>query len=274
MLTRDRTLIEEIERDVLDSKTSLADALRKCIVLGGKVGSADLREWASRELQGYGNDVELPEYRKPVATIHVEAITGSAFTATYKVTERIDPTFLPDFVAEQVGEEVPLGQGIGEIEALLEQARLRGGNVHMSLPMGAAITQYMNAEHADAGIRGQHIGALYWSLSESAIRGVLERVRTTLAELVAEMRAAMPDADETPTADVADQAVHVAVHGSRPRVVVNNAQATRGGSHDVRVGVAADSAAWSWWRIGGGVVGVATIIGTVAAVGAWQGWGI
>jgi hypothetical protein len=39
----------------------------------------------------------------------------------------------------------------------------------------------------------QHVEALYWELSEAAIAGVIDSVRTTLAELVAEMRATMPE---------------------------------------------------------------------------------
>jgi hypothetical protein len=56
---RDETLIGEIERDLLDGK-ALAD-LRKCIVLGGRSGSVELRDWASRQLRGYGPDDELPD---------------------------------------------------------------------------------------------------------------------------------------------------------------------------------------------------------------------
>ena len=53
-------LLREIEAGALDQRTSMADLLRKAIVVGGRSGSAELREWAVRELQGYGPDDELP----------------------------------------------------------------------------------------------------------------------------------------------------------------------------------------------------------------------
>jgi hypothetical protein len=273
MRTREKDLITQIELGALDSAVPLADTLRKVIVLGGQAGSTELRDWASRELRGYDGETELPEYRKPVATIHVNAISGN-----YRIThQRIDPSELPDFVAEQVAEEVPLGQGIGEIEGLLEQARAKGGSVHMSLPMGAAVTRYMNLENANAGMRFQHIDALYWSLSESAIKGVLERVRSTLTELVAEMRSAMPDSDDTPSAAVVEQAVNVAVHGKRSRVTVTAAQASGSGSHDVMANGSdpvAVSGGSPWRKIGAGIGAVTAVLGLLIALAQWQSWGV
>lgn len=53
MARRKDPLIDQIERDALDEKASLASALRKCVSLGGKSRSDELRDWATRELKGY-----------------------------------------------------------------------------------------------------------------------------------------------------------------------------------------------------------------------------
>jgi hypothetical protein len=53
MRSRDRNLIDQIERDVSQEDVPVAAALRKVILLGGRVGSTELRDWASRELKGY-----------------------------------------------------------------------------------------------------------------------------------------------------------------------------------------------------------------------------
>lgn len=52
-LDRVDPLLDQIERDVLDENVSVATALRKCVALGGRSGSAALRDWATRELEGY-----------------------------------------------------------------------------------------------------------------------------------------------------------------------------------------------------------------------------
>jgi hypothetical protein len=95
--------------------------------------------------------------------------------------------------------------------------------------------------------------SVYWVLSAPALSGALGRIRTTLVEIVAEMRAEMPSPDETPSREVADRAVNVVVHGQNARVNVTAATATGSGSHEVKaVGAFVDSsrveAAWPTLR--------------------------
>ena len=265
MRARDKSLITEIERDALDSNASLADALRKCVVLGGQAGSSELREWAARELRGYDHREDVPEYRRPGAVLQIDAFKGN-----YRITEQqISPSQLPDFVAEKIGEEVPLVAGVGEIESMLMQARAKGGYLKLTMPMAADVARYMNAQVGDPF---QNITAIYWSVSESALGGVLDRVRTILAELVAEMRAGMPDSEETPSAAVADQAVSVAVHGRGARVNVTSAQASGSGSHQLQARTEPSDDGSPWRRAGAAIVGIATIVGVAIAVAQWQGW--
>jgi hypothetical protein len=71
-------LLERIEQGALDSGTPLADSLRLCVALGGRAGSAELRDWARKELDGYGANDDLPDYR--VVTVPI-LIDGSNFRA-------------------------------------------------------------------------------------------------------------------------------------------------------------------------------------------------
>jgi hypothetical protein len=264
---RDRNLIEQIEKDALDSSIPLADTLRMLIALGGQTGSTELREWASRELRGYiGSGLELPEYRKPAAIIQINAtVPGARITG-----QQISPRQLPDPVNKHIGEEIPLGQAVGEIEALLEQAKANSGSVKMTLPDAQTVVTLMNHEVGDPY---QHITEIYWSLSTPAIQGVLDQMRTTLVELVAEMRAGMPETDELPSGELVDQAVRVVVEGKGHRVNVNTAQSRGGGPSTVHV-APADEGGWTWRRVGAFIVGAATVVGVIVAVLAWQGWGL
>ncbi len=62
-------LLTQIERGAHSDSSDLASLLRRCITLGGATGSESLREWASRELMGYGSEDELPEYRTAAAPL-------------------------------------------------------------------------------------------------------------------------------------------------------------------------------------------------------------
>ncbi len=70
-----------------------------------------------------------------------------------------------------------------------------------------------------------------------------------------------------PSAAVADNAVSVIVHGKKAKFTAsgagNTATATTNPPGEKRS---------VWVRIGAAIVGVATIIGTLVAVAAWQGW--
>jgi hypothetical protein len=207
-------LISQIENDALDEGVSVATALRKCIVLGGKSGSEQLRDWATRELQGYHGRDDLPAYRIIAAPLTVDGIAGN-----YQVKgQQFPPSGLPEFAREHLSEKVELRDGVGSIEALSQQV-----DIKLQPAMASDIARVMNAESHNPY---QQIISLYWSVSPTAIRGVLDQIRTALTQLVAELRANMPNDDDVPTAETANQAVSVVVTGERSSVHVTTAQAS------------------------------------------------
>jgi AbiTii len=254
---REDTLIEQIERDALDDSVPVATALRKCVVLGGRSGSEQLRDWATRELKGYQGDDDLPAYRVVAAPLRVDGVAGN-----YHVTRQaFPPSALPDFARDKIKDEVELRDGVGSIEALLQMDEIK-----LSPPMASDLVRYMNAHNQQAY---QHIESLYWQVSHAAIRGLLDQVRTSLTQLVAELRAISSD-HAIPSAEAANQAVNVVVTGKRSQVHVATAQAS--GSHTVAKTSSQqpqiqDSPFWTRSRrIGAFVVGLATVAGAVVAI--------
>lgn len=60
----DDSLLRSLRHHMLDESEPLAGLLRKCLMLGAETGSDSLRQWARRELNGYGAEDKLPTYRK------------------------------------------------------------------------------------------------------------------------------------------------------------------------------------------------------------------
>jgi AbiTii-like protein len=58
-----KDLLFEIQKEAVDGNTALSTVLRKCLVLGTRIGQRDLKDWAQWELNGYPASIELPEYR-------------------------------------------------------------------------------------------------------------------------------------------------------------------------------------------------------------------
>jgi hypothetical protein len=257
MARRDKTLVAQIERDALDDSVPLSSALRKCLVLGGKSGSEKLRDWATRELQGYHGEDDLPSYRLVAAPLRVDGIVGRV-----KVSRQaFPPASLPDFAREHIQDEVELRDGTGTIEGFLDLAEIK-----LSPPRASDLVLYMNHE---SGIPDQHIESLYWQVSHAAICGVLDQIRTSLTQLVAELRANMTTNEDFPSTEAADQAVQVVVTGKRSKVTVATAQASGSGTASVSKNEPSQEESEFWTRsrrIGAFLVGLATIAGAIAAV--------
>lgn len=252
------SLLDQIEQDALDDAVPVATALRKCVALGGRSGSEALRDWAAKELNGYQGEDELPGYRVVGAPLRLDGMSGN-----YKITgETLPPMALPEFARDVITEELELRQGIGEIEALLDYPEIK------LQPAGAAdLAMYMNSQSGD---RFRHVQAIYWHVSKASVRGVLDQVRTTLTQLVAELRATTPTTQPVPTAEAATQAVNVVVKGMGRKTVTVSAAQSNAPESTATNGVAGPPAPESgFWttsrRIGAAIVGVAGIAAAVFA---------
>jgi hypothetical protein len=269
---RDRSLLAKIEQAALDETVPLVTALRHCLALGGRAGSTALRDWASKELQGYGPDDELPAYRVLPAMLKVDGevpggwIKGQPFS----------PLMLPDFVRDVLGtdEQVRLRQGIAEIEKLIADANAQHERVKVALPDAALIAEFLTRQ---AGVPGQHIIDVYWHVPENCLYGAVDQVRSRLVALVAELVAAMPDDQDVPSGELADQVVGVVIHGApRSTYHVNNAQATGGGHSTVTVSgpePAGDNPGRKRRRlVAGAAGGLVAFASMIAGLGQWLGW--
>jgi AbiTii len=61
-------LVDEIVEMAVDSRASVADALRKCLVLAFQLKNEKLKAWTEKELNGFDPDDAVPEYRR--VTLH------------------------------------------------------------------------------------------------------------------------------------------------------------------------------------------------------------
>ncbi|MGC9382220.1 hypothetical protein [Streptomyces sp. MH13] len=191
-----RSRLDILEGDVLDESRPLAPILRQVITLGGHAHSEPLRAWALRELQGYeGTDVPIPDYRRITAPLVMDGLVGM-----YQFREQPVSMFdLPDFARDSLGDELRLGQGVGQIESLI--ARNPDQTVQLGPAMAAELAVFMSQNSPRQVLR------LYWTVHPSALAGILDQVRTRLVQLVGELRAAMPQGQMDPTPDQVAQAL-------------------------------------------------------------------
>ena len=221
-------MLSQIESDALDAQADLAGALRKCVALGGQSRSEALRAWASRELKGYEREEDIPPYRELLSEIAIDGIAGN-----YRITgEAISTIQLPEPANKEITARFKLGNALAELTYAASQAEKSGdGSVSFGLPMGQELVMIMNHERQG---QWQHVERVYRRVALSSLNRVLDGVRTTLVELVAEMRAGMDDRENdaeplVPSERVADQAVQIAVYGNKARIELGQVGPTSAG---------------------------------------------
>ena len=260
MFWRRSSLISQIERGANDSQSDLADVLRKCITLGGHAGSAELRDWARQELDGY-RGADIPSYRRLEAPLLLDGFQGR-----WQIRRKQISVFdLPDFAQESMREGLTIPFGIAELERLAKM------NEPVDLqPAGADDLAYFMNRSPGYNVQ---VERLYYSASPTSIHGIVDQIRTKLVALAAELRASEVSADGTPTTAAADNAVNVVVKGFARANVAVGEHAIASTTTSRNVTTAEGTSGVPRWVRGPWAValGIGTIVGGVAAA-ASVGW--
>jgi hypothetical protein len=177
------TLLTSLRNRLLDESEPLAGLLRKCLLLGAETGSNSLRQWARYELNGYDDEAELPKYRRlPTPAISVDSISGN----TWAQNQTFNRLQLPAKAQKVVPDFLPLHQPVEELEKLAASKTLSFTGT------GLAYAQTLwNSELGPF----QQITGMSFTLSGSAVSGVLGQIRTQLVDLIADLTADTPLAE-------------------------------------------------------------------------------
>ncbi|WP_435737719.1 hypothetical protein V5D56_03700 [Cellulosimicrobium sp. PMB13] len=173
------TLLRSLRERLLDESEPLAGLLRKCLMLGAETGSNSLREWARKELNGYGDDDEVPAYRKVEVTIAMDSLSGNYWTRN----QTVDRLHMPQACWEYVYDSIDLKQPIEELERLATHGGLSFANSSLS---------YAQAVWNEELGPFQNVLNLRYVSSGSALTGILGQIRTQLVDLVADLTADTP----------------------------------------------------------------------------------
>ncbi|MET8997175.1 hypothetical protein [Amycolatopsis sp. NPDC004169] len=241
------------------------------IVLGGQAGSEKMRDWARRELNGYAGEDDLPDYRKLPAPLLAQITNDAGYNP---MRQRLYASDIPDPIRDTTEWEIAtMNSGIGELEAYVARD---DEMLHFSPGWSGNLVSLLN--HINAG-RNSRVAAIFWEVPRASLQGLLVRVRTALAELVAELESMTPDGQAVPDKAAADQAVQFVVTGDRATINYTPQRASGGGSNSVTIGAPATDddgktrGLWRRWRKPGAlIVGMATIGGTVVGVLTWLDW--
>lgn len=211
-MARNRSgLLAQIANDVADRSVPLSSLLQNCILLGGQAGSERMRAWASQEMHGYAGMETVPEYRHVTVALTAR-ITNMA--GHNSITQHFDDSVFDPRIREIIREKVDVQDaiipfGIGRLEAMASEDT---DSQYLVPEWAGFIADMLNDHHMAPGSR---VADVYWPVPRSAIQGILVRIRTALAELVAELIALTPEDQEVPDKQLADGVIQFVTTGDR-----------------------------------------------------------
>lgn len=179
---------------MLDESEPLAGLLRKCLLLGAETGSVSLRDWARKELNGYGGEDDVPDYRQVSGVpISMNSISGN----TWATGQTISRFQLPQEAWEYVPETMSFRQPVEELEQMAGAKSLSFSSPGLS--MAQAIWNRQLGPF-------QSISSLSYTMMGSVVAGMVGQVRTQLVDIIADLTADTP-LSELPSKVQVDTAV-------------------------------------------------------------------
>jgi hypothetical protein len=128
------SLVEELQRDALDSSVSVLDLLRKALVVATKLNIDEFKEWIELELKGYSGQETVPDYRNVVGEIKAYH--------PYNLFYGWIPCILPDDINQMVSKNA-LFQSISELQNLVEKSE---NFLYVSTPFQDILRELFDSE--------------------------------------------------------------------------------------------------------------------------------
>lgn len=177
-------LLDKIVALATDDQQPLPVLLRQCIVLGHELKNAGLREWANRELNGYPDQSNVPEYRI------VKAGATGTFSAGYMFPQTKRP--IPAAVLEEqhrwAAETVHLVEPVIAYETALKSDSKTQRLVY---DWNANLVGY----YQDKLIDGHVLVEAWQEIPFGAIAGMLDTIRTRVLNMALDIKSEIGDSD-------------------------------------------------------------------------------
>jgi len=140
-------LVFDFENKINDKNYSISDLLRHCLIIAAKLKQNDVAEWINSELNGYGNKIPLPQYRK--IPVSVKFLNPQYGWCLYVITDEEAVKYL---------NELPLRIKISEVEELSKSS---GDVIRIDAPVALKNELLSNLDfESDISFEATHISTI------------------------------------------------------------------------------------------------------------------
>lgn len=171
-------LLDDIITLLGDEKSNLSAALLKTKILLHQIGKRELAEWVNQELNGYGDDDVVPDYR-----ILPSEVRGNAASIAWSFSDHPIPTsHMTDFFKEHF-----LRAKMRQSLTVLEDMSAKSGSLRRTIPM-----EY-NGKLSEVLVDGVMVTSAWCTTPTHDVKGILTQVRSRLLDFALELKSSMGD---------------------------------------------------------------------------------
>lgn len=204
------SLLQGVQNAAIDATVPISTLLRRCAVLAARLNNDELRTWVFKELNGYDNADDLPDYR--VLGAHATGHLAGPFNSGYQ-NITIPPMVLPEW-GRRYAEEVRFTQPIATIEDLGK------GEGVVSCQWPGNLLAYMQTKEGNKFANGLVLYAAWQTVAKASVVGIVDTVRNRVLEFALRLEQEAPAAGEPdkPDSTVSDATVRqlyqTIIHGN------------------------------------------------------------
>lgn len=199
-------LLDDIVDGATEDEETLSNLLRKCLVLAHRLNNEKLKTWVEKELDGYDDDDEMPQYR----VIRAQA-KGVLFGPLQGVIN--DQPLSPHILEKEHrhwAQEARLNGPIASYEKFANPAE-DDGNPRILWP--AAMVAYYQSKF----MRDWTLNRAWIEIPTSSMRGLADSVRNRILRLALELKSELgtveDDPQKLPPAKVDQQVINIIYGG-------------------------------------------------------------
>jgi hypothetical protein len=182
------TLLSQIQSEAVDGGSDIGTLLRRCRVLAQRLGVEEFKTWVVNELEGYPNDLGLPNYR----IIKTPLILG-AFMGPFG--SRIENAQIPiSSIPERMREFLlflKIQQGIGSVAQMTE-----GSRQVIRVPWSADVLRFIGQGDI---YEGYNLAQAVRIVPHASIQELIDQVRNRVLIFALELESLNPKAGEPMT---------------------------------------------------------------------------
>ena len=207
-------LLDEIQQDLTSPSATAANILRKARVLASQLRSVELQQWAKSELDGYGNNEELPAYRQMRLAAYGKIYGWGGIRRNLPIPTTMLPAELHEMLTD-----FPVRENVAALEAIIES---NGENLQFKHP--PEWTELLKKHFEQTSVEG--LSETYQPVPKYLYSGILDSIKNKLLEFVLEIKENNVNPDEpNPTAtdqDLVRSAVVNHIYGNNNTLAIGN----------------------------------------------------